>query len=66
MGERLIVGRLGRVTDGVAQFPGALANTCALADLKMNRFLNRADQWAAADSDALAGHLHSFLSSRHQ
>jgi putative flavoprotein involved in K+ transport len=41
-----IVGRLGRITDGVAQFSGALANTCALADLKMNRFLNRADQWA--------------------
>jgi putative flavoprotein involved in K+ transport len=43
-----IVGRLGRVVDGVAQFSGSLANTCALADLKMNRFLNRADEWAAA------------------
>jgi putative flavoprotein involved in K+ transport len=42
------VGRLGRITDGVAQFSGSLANTCALADLKMNRFLNRADQWATA------------------
>ena len=42
-----IVGRLGRIADGVAQFSGSLANTCALADLKMNRFLNRADQWAA-------------------
>jgi putative flavoprotein involved in K+ transport len=41
-----IVGRLGRVTDGTAQFSGSLANTCALADLKMNRFLKRADQWA--------------------
>ena len=41
-----IVGRLGRVMDGVAQFSGSLANMCALADLKMNRFLNRADQWA--------------------
>src|SRR6202167_681973 len=41
-----IVGRLGRVIDGVAQFSGSLANTCALADLKMNRFLNRADEWA--------------------
>jgi len=39
-----ITGRLGRVTDGTAQFSGALANTCALADLKMNRFLERADQ----------------------
>ena len=43
-----IVGRLGRVTDGVAQFSGSLANACALADLKMNRFLNRADEWATA------------------
>ena len=45
-----IVGRLGLITDGVAQFSGALANTCALADLKMNRFLNRADEWATASS----------------
>ena len=43
-----IVGRLGRVIDGVAQFSGSLANICALADLKMNRFLNRADEWATA------------------
>jgi putative flavoprotein involved in K+ transport len=43
-----IVGRLGRVIDGVAQFSGSLANTCTLADLKMNRFLNRADKWATA------------------
>ena len=43
-----IVGRLGRIIGGVAQFSGSLANTCALADLKMNRFLNRADQWATA------------------
>jgi putative flavoprotein involved in K+ transport len=43
-----IVGRLGRITEGVAQFSGALTNTCALADLKMNRLLNRADEWATA------------------
>ena len=43
-----MVGRLGRVAGGVAQFSGALSNTCALADLKMNRFLNRADEWATA------------------
>ncbi|HEY2304410.1 MAG TPA: NAD(P)-binding domain-containing protein [Streptosporangiaceae bacterium] len=43
-----IVGRLGRITDGRAQFSGSLPNTCALADLKMNRFLNRADEWATA------------------
>ena len=43
-----IVGRLGAITGGTAQFSGSLANTCALADLKMNRFLNRADEWATA------------------
>jgi putative flavoprotein involved in K+ transport len=42
-----IVGRLGRITDGNAQFSGSLSNVCKLADLKMNRFLNRSDQWAA-------------------
>jgi len=50
-----IVGRLGAIADGVAQFSGSLANVCALADLKMNRFLNRADQWATAAG--LAGEL---------
>jgi len=45
-------GRLGRIVDGLAQFSGSLPNTCALADLKMNRFLNRADEWATtADHD---------------
>jgi putative flavoprotein involved in K+ transport len=43
-----IVGRLGRITGGVAQFSGSLPNVCALADLKMKRFLTRADQWATA------------------
>jgi putative flavoprotein involved in K+ transport len=43
-----ITGRLGRITGGRAQFSGSLANTCALADLKMNRFLTRADAWATA------------------
>jgi putative flavoprotein involved in K+ transport len=41
-----IVGRLGRIADGIAQFSGSLTNTCKLADLKMNRFLTRADGWA--------------------
>ena len=34
-----IVGRLGRIADGRAQFAGSLANVCTLADLKMNRLL---------------------------
>ena len=41
-----IVGRLGRITNGLAQFSGSLTNTCALADLKMNRLLDRLDTWA--------------------
>jgi putative flavoprotein involved in K+ transport len=43
-----IVGRLGRIRDGVAQFSGALTNVCALADLKMNRLLAALDDWAAS------------------
>jgi putative flavoprotein involved in K+ transport len=43
-----MVGRLGRISSGVAQFSGSLPNVCSLADLKMNRFLSRADQWAAS------------------
>lgn len=43
-----IVGRLGRIRDGVAQFSGSLANVCTLADLKMNRLLATLDEWAAA------------------
>jgi putative flavoprotein involved in K+ transport len=42
-----IVGRLGMVSDGAALFSGALANACRLADLKLNRLLDRFDQWAA-------------------
>jgi putative flavoprotein involved in K+ transport len=41
-----IVGRLGRIANGVAQFAGSHRNVCALADLKMNRLLNRLDGWA--------------------
>ncbi|MEY2468699.1 MAG: putative flavoprotein involved in transport [Actinomycetota bacterium] len=41
-----LVGRIGRIEDGVAQFAGSLANVCALADLKLNRLLNRFDEWA--------------------
>ncbi len=41
-----VVGRLGSIQDGVAKFSGGLANTCRLADLKMNRLLQRFDDWA--------------------
>ena len=51
-----IVGRLGGITDGVAQFSGGLANVCALADLKMNRLLDRFDEWARANGHATRSH----------
>jgi len=41
------IGRLANVTDGKAQFSGSLRNLCELADLKMNRLLERIDVWAA-------------------
>jgi putative flavoprotein involved in K+ transport len=54
-----ITGRLGRVVDGVAQLSGSLANVCTLADLKMNRLLERLDAWATAagvDAEVEAPH----------
>ncbi len=42
-----IVGRLAGLRDGQALFSGALANQCALADLKMNRLLDTIDSWVA-------------------
>jgi putative flavoprotein involved in K+ transport len=41
-----LVGRLVAVDGGIASFSGSLRNVCALADLKMARFLSRADEWA--------------------
>lgn len=45
-----IVGRLQGMYDGRAQFSGALANQCALADLKMNRLLDMIDAWTTENS----------------
>jgi putative flavoprotein involved in K+ transport len=51
-----IVGRLGSVRDGVGLFSGGLANTCRLADLKLNRLLERFDGWAiGAEIEPLDG-----------
>jgi putative flavoprotein involved in K+ transport len=55
-----IVGRLGRIHDGVAQFSGALANVCTLADLKMNRLLQSFDEWAGANRLDLSDPPHRF------
>jgi putative flavoprotein involved in K+ transport len=41
-----LVGRLAGIRDGKAQFSGSLVNMAALADLKMNRLLDRIDEWA--------------------
>ena len=41
-----LVGRLAAIDGGIARFSGSLRNVCALADLKMARFLARADDWA--------------------
>jgi len=41
-----LVGRLMGVNNGHLQFSGSLTNVCALADLKMNRLLKAADEWA--------------------
>jgi len=43
-----ILGRLGGIACGVAQFSGSLANLCKLADLKLNRLLDAFDAWAGA------------------
>lgn len=43
-----LVGRLVGLHNGKAQFSGALANYCALADLKMNRLLATIDDWIRA------------------
>jgi putative flavoprotein involved in K+ transport len=39
------VGRLAMVREGSALFSGSLNNVCALSDLKMNRLLDRIDEW---------------------
>jgi putative flavoprotein involved in K+ transport len=46
-----LVGRFGGVRDGVAQFSGALANVCALADLKLGRLLGTIDEYAGGRGD---------------
>lgn len=41
-----VTGRLAGISQGNAQFSGSLQNCCALADLKLNRLLDRFDQWS--------------------
>ncbi len=56
LGVRL-VGRLMGIADGAAQFSGALANVCRLADLKMHRLLDTFDEWATGAAPGLADDL---------
>jgi putative flavoprotein involved in K+ transport len=49
-----VVGRVGRIHDGVAQFSGGLANTVRLADLKLDRLLDRFDAWAETNNDGFS------------
>jgi putative flavoprotein involved in K+ transport len=55
-----VVGRLGSIQDGVAKFSGGLANTCRLADLKMNRLLQRFDDWADVNETDVVEPPHRF------
>ncbi|CAN5494014.1 NAD(P)/FAD-dependent oxidoreductase [soil metagenome] len=59
-----IVGRLGRICDGTAQFSGSLANVAKLADLKMNRLLQSLDDWAAAAGVTDVGPVERFAATR--
>ena len=55
MGVQL-VGRFAGIRDSTAQFSGSLPNMCTLADLKMNRLLERIDTWASAHGyDSIVG-----------
>lgn len=47
-----LVGRLAGVRGRELLFSGSLPNVCTLADLKMNRLLDRIDQWAEASGVA--------------
>lgn len=46
-----LAGRLVGISDGKAQFSGALRNLSEMADLKMNRLLDRIDEWVAEQED---------------
>lgn len=46
-----VVGRLGGIRDGQAQFSGSLRNVCALADLKLGRLLDAIDAYAGGEGE---------------
>ena len=64
MGVQL-AGRLAGIHDGKAQFSGSLRNMCTLADLKMDRLLDKIDAWATANGlDSEIDPLHRFPSTQ--
>jgi putative flavoprotein involved in K+ transport len=50
-----LVGRLAGVQGSELQFSGGLANVTRLADLKLNRLLDRVDEWLLDRPEAAAG-----------
>lgn len=46
-----VVGKLGGINDGVAQFSGSLRNVLKMADLKLNRLLGTIDEFAGGEGE---------------
>jgi putative flavoprotein involved in K+ transport len=60
-----LIGRLAGINDGNAQFSGSLPNQCVLSDLKMNRLLDRIDEWVTENGlDETVEPPHRFESTR--
>jgi putative flavoprotein involved in K+ transport len=60
-----LIGRFAGVHDGRAQFSGSLRNMCTLADLKMDRLLDKIDAWATSNGfDRAVGLPHRFAPTR--
>ena len=45
-----LIGRLAGINNGRGQFSGSLRNQAALSDLKMNRLLDRIDEWVSENA----------------
>jgi putative flavoprotein involved in K+ transport len=62
-----IVGRVVGVSGTKLQFSGALRNHCAMADLKLNRLLERIDEWVRTErEDGALGAVERFAPTRVQ
>jgi putative flavoprotein involved in K+ transport len=60
-----LVGRLVGVRGRKVVFSGSLKNQCAMSDLKMNRLLDRIDEWSAANGfDGVVDPPHRFEPTR--